>query len=249
MLNSPKFGLYKNSLCFTFIDNVLELLNKYGIPPLAEQVEALQKVHDQMNVSFKKEISSAKTGDLKELDKQRDRAIRGITILTRSYEYHFEENKVRASDAILRSIRKYAKNIAQLSYQEETGVLQNLIEDWNTETSLQEAIALLGLEAWKKELARANEAFDEMYLARTQESAKKQTIVSTSAIRKKVEEQYEQVEQHILANSILNPSTELTELIGDLNALTEKYNTEASRRIRKNEGNESVEEDLSTEEE
>jgi len=229
MLKSPKFGFYKNPLFYTFISNSLALFKTYKIPAL----KSLTTDYDEMGKSFQKEVRSMKTQSLKELDKRRDDAIRGMTALVKSYRFHFDPAKNQAGNLLEQSIYKYARSIAKLSYQEETAVLTNLLTDWNQDTALGQAIKVLDLADWKTELETANQEFNHVYLARNKEKAHQESIASVSEIREEVEANYQMLTQHLHAHAILNPSENLTALIAELNMLIEKYNTEVSRTKRK----------------
>jgi len=243
MVKSPRFGNYKNSIVLTFVANTLELFNTHKIEAIAALQTQLQTLQQQMAQSFQIDTGSAKTDDLKELDKKRDDAIRGITQVVSGYALHPTEAKSKAGEALLRSIRKYATNIIRLSYQEETAVINNLIDNWTNDATLATAITTLGLADWQTALDQANQEFDTVYVARSQESAQKQTIKSTSEIRKEVEAQYQLTVQHINANVILNPSDALNQLVAEMNSLIDKYNIETARKNRKTDDNDE-EEDL-----
>jgi len=171
MVKSPRFGNYKNSIVLTFIANTLELFNTHKIEAIAAQQTQLQALQRQMAQSFQIDTGSAKTDDLKELDKKRDDAIRGITQVVSGYTLHPTEAKSKAGEALLRSIRKYATDIIRLSYQEETAVINNLIDNWTNDATLATAITTLGLADWQTALDQANQEFDTVYVARSQESA------------------------------------------------------------------------------
>lgn len=229
MLNTPRFILYKNATCLAFAADVLEILSKNEVPTLATQVADLQNAYDIMSLSFKKDLGSAKTEDLKSLDQRRDDAIRGILALARSYEYHFEEAKQKAGIALVRSIRKFSDNIPKLSYKDESEVIKNLLEDWTKEATLLDALALLDIADWKTELETANKEFDKVYYERTMETVAKESPVSTSDARKIVEEKYRIMADFAKANALLNPSETLTTVIKAMNVVIDKFNTEVSR--------------------
>lgn len=230
MLKSPRLQNYRNAEVLAFASNVLAVLNVQNLEYLADVQAALQMAHDDMSAAFKKEVGSLITGDLKELDKRRDDAIRGLILVVRGYEYHFEEEYRKAAVVLLRSIRKYAKNVATLSYQEETSTIKNIVSDWLKEEDLTIAVNLLGLTAWQTELSKANDDFDATYVSRSQSDAQKSMQAPVSELRKSVEEAYQTVSDHLTANLIINPSSDLTETVAEVNALVDKYNLVVARR-------------------
>lgn len=247
MVKSPKLSYYKNSIVLTFVANQLDILNTHNLPVIETQKTALKTAYEVMAQSFQKDVGSIKTEDLKDLDKRRDDAIRGITLVASGYELHPNEAKSNAGAAILRSIRKYAKNIIQLSYQEETAIIRDIINNWTKDAQLTAAVATLDLTDWQTELAAANDAFDTMYIDRNKEIANRQAKVSTKEAREAVEQAIQTLWQHLSAHLILNPATALDQLVTEVNQLTEKYNLEtARRRTRDGEGSstDDPEEDL-----
>ncbi len=226
-LITPTFNTYTNSESINFIDNVLDIFNKNPLPMLTAQIDDLQKQFDLITASFKKESGSAKSIDLKNLDRQRDRATQGIKDIAEAYLYHYEDKYIRAGDAILRSMNKYAKSITRLGYAAQTTVISNLIADWNNDTDLQEAVVLLHLERWKEKLNELNELFNTIYIARNEEETEKNKTPSATVMRKGMEDAYREVIKYLNANLILNATPELEQAADRLNTLIQKYNQES----------------------
>jgi hypothetical protein len=230
MLKNSRLAVYRNSEVLAFASNVLDVLTARNLAYLSTVQAALQTAHDDMSTAFKKESGSIITEDLKALDKRRDDAIRGIILVARGYEYHFDEATRKAAVAVLRSIRKYSKNVATLSYQAETSTIKNIIADWTNNADLTAAVTLLGLTAWQTELETANNAFDQTYVSRSQSDAQKSLQAPVSELRKPVEDAYQTVGNHLTANLVINPSQDLTETVAEVNALVDKYNLAVARR-------------------
>lgn len=247
MLNSPRFILYKNATALAFAGDILEIHNKNAVSTLATQVAELQTAYDTMTLSFKKDLGSAKTEDLKDLDTRRDDAIRGILALARSYQYHFEEAKRNAGIAIERNIRKFSESVPKLSYKDESEVIKNILEDWTNQPELANAITVLGIADWKAELALANKEFNTVYYERTMETVAKEPAVSTSDARKILEEKYRTLADFAKANALLNPSDTLTTVLKAMNVVIEKYNAEEARTTGTSEGEEESEENTGME--
>ena len=230
MLKTARLSVYRNAEILAFASNILDVLTARNLTYLSTVQATLQTAHDDLSAAFKKETGSTITGDLKVLDKQRDDAIRGIILVARGFEYHYEEATEKAAVLVLRSIRKYAKNVAALSYQEETSTIKNIISDWTDDADLTAAVTLLGLSPWQTALETANNTFDATYVSRSQADAQKSLKASVSELRAPVEEAYQTVGNHLNANLIVNPSTDLTETVAEVNALIDKYNLAVNRR-------------------
>lgn len=230
MLKSSRLAVYRNAEVLAFASNVLDVLKARNLAYLSTVQAALQTAHEEMSAAYKKEVGNLMTDDLKALDKRRDDAIRGITRVAEGFEYYFEEDQRKAAELILRNIRKYSKNVATLSYQEETSAIKNIASDWTNNADLKAAVMLLGLTAWQTELESANNKFDETYVSRSQVDAQKSLQASVSELRKPVEEAYQTVANHLTANLVVNPSEDLTATVAEVNALIDKYNLAVQRR-------------------
>lgn len=228
-LNAARIDRYSNSEFLTFISNTLEILDTHALAILDTTKASLQSAYDVMDNAFKKDSASLKTKDLKTLDKRRDDALKGIKGLARYYRYHFDESLRDASDAIVRSMDKYNKNIPALRYNRQTAVINSLLDDWATDPTLTAAITLLNLDTWKAELAAANAEFEDAYLGRNQEQALKDAVASATTVRDEVEATYYGLVRRIHSHADINPSPELTALMFELNAIINKNNTEAMR--------------------
>lgn len=232
----PTFRAYTNSESINFIDNALDILKKNPLPMLTTQIDELQKQFDLITASFKKESGSAKSIDLKDLDRERDRATQGIKDIAEAYLYHFDDKYVRAGDAIVRSMNKYAKSITRLGYTAQTTVINNLIEDWDNDADLQAAIVLLHLETWKTKLSELNETFNATYIARNEEEADKSKTQSATVMRKGMEDAYRELAKYLNANLILSATPELEQAADRLNTLIQKYNQQAISKPKEEEG-------------
>ena len=61
-------------------------------------------------------------------------------------------------------------------------------------------------------------------------AAQKSLQASVSELRKPVEEAYQTVANHLMANLVVNPSEDLTATVAEVNVLVDKYNLTVQRR-------------------
>jgi hypothetical protein len=230
MLKAVRFNSLRNAETLAFVSNILDVVKAQNFAFLATVTTDLENAFEAMSSAFKKEMGSMMTTDLKELDKKRDTAIQGILAVSKAYTMHFDENKRKAAEAIVRSIQKYSKNVATLGYQEETSTIRNIINDWGATPTLTAAITLLGISDWKAELKATNDEFDAVYVGRSQSDAQKSMQAPVSDLRKPLETQYQTLANHITAYNITTPSEALTTMTAEVNALVEKYNLAVARR-------------------
>jgi ribosomal protein S17E len=219
----------RNSDVLAFINNVLETLNAETITALENPTNKLKKIYAEISNSYKRELGSSITADLKTLDDFRDSAIKGLENVITGFLFHYEGEKQQSADDLTRSITKYGKHIHRLTYQEKTTVLRNLMQEWQND-ELHNALKVLNLVEWADRLNAANEEFDKMYIARTVEQFNKKNTASSTTLRKPLEAEYINLTDYIKAVSLLTPSEQITAVIGKINALVEKYNLESQRR-------------------
>jgi hypothetical protein len=223
MIKEPRLKTYRNSEFLEFVSSTIELVNRSGLIILDNPKSDLENAYKDLDKSFKASQGSNLTATVQELDARRDDAIRGLRALSKAYTYHFDADKKAAGAALLKTIDKYSGNIAQLNYQAETATLKSLVGDFNNDADLAAAIVTLELTTWVTELNNANVDFETKYLDRVTDTASKQTV-AVREHRPAAIEAYQTLIKHIEANNVLSPSAALTDLIGQLNELVNKYN-------------------------
>jgi hypothetical protein len=113
---------------------------------------------------FDTKTKSIETNELAILDNKRDNTT--IQIIDRiDYHAKFPENNEEADAALkLKFIADIYGDAPSKSYQSETSYLRSMIEDLNQHT---DSLALFGLTSLVGKLARENNEFEKIYLART----------------------------------------------------------------------------------
>jgi len=181
----------------------------------------------EMDVLFKKILANENTTNLLNLDKQRDDCVNGLFFILQGYEYHYDETIRKAAQKLAANIRFYGGGIAKLNYQAETATLSNLINDWETKPDLNAALTTLNLTAWKDEMKTQNNAFNVVYLDRTQEygNATPENLITK---RNEVNTVYYALRDRINAFDTLIEAPAVspyTTTINQLNALIDQYNS------------------------
>jgi hypothetical protein len=164
------------------------------------------------------------TEDIRNLDKERDKALAGIRQYVDSLTLYFDEKVVNAAILLSRSIDKHGSNLTKLSYLKQTRVIDSILEDWEKSPELSAAVEVLPLLGnWKANLAEHNKSFSDVYLNRVQsESAKELTPLSK--LIPDVKTTYNNLMILVGAFYQLDKAT-FTPFINDLNELITKYDT------------------------
>lgn len=221
MLQKPKFRKFENPEFIAYFADVLELLNRFNNPTLAPFVAPLAAEYAELDNSFQIERGNMLTRDVQATDKRRDKAITGIKKAADAYRRYFDETVADAAERILRSINKYGKNIARLSYQKETAVLTNLIADWTNTPELAAALTTLNLDDWKNELETANTLFKSVYIDHVQDEAAKDFTPVTKLLPDAIKA-YESLAA-ILNGFVVMDATTYEPIVKEINELVNKY--------------------------
>lgn len=226
MITAIDLAKLRNAEFLQFMTNFLTLVENNDPAGLnvTAQHAALKARLAEVEPLFKLERASALTQELILLDERRDCAINGLTAMINGYGYHFDSPTKQAAQLLSDSLHLFGSGIAKQNFQAETATLNGLINDWETKPKLKEAIAALGLTAWKDELKASNIAFDQKFLERTQEYG----ATNPDKLRQKREETtsaYYELRKYLDANAVLNDSPGYRKAVNELNALIGQYNT------------------------
>lgn len=168
MLVTPLLEKYRKGDLVQFFNNVLEILTEEQATTLkiAPQRVALDGVMKHFNDSWHPERGSELTPQIQELDTERDTLFLGLKLTIDAWAaYHYEKEKRNAAFLISDKIASYGADLQKVRYQQETAILNSLLEDFNNELSSE--VQLLGLTDWVAKLKAVNTQFNEKYVERT----------------------------------------------------------------------------------
>ncbi len=168
MLVTPLLEKYRKGDLVQFLNNVLEILTEEQANTLkvAPQRAALDEVMQRFNDSWHPERGSELTPQIQELDTERDALFMGLKLTVDAWaDYHYEGDKKNAAFLISDKIASYGKEVQLVRYQQETAILNSLLEE--LENQLSDEVLLLGLTDWVAKLKTVNTQFNEKYVERT----------------------------------------------------------------------------------
>ncbi|MEB3800193.1 hypothetical protein INQ45_03640 [Flavobacterium columnare] len=228
MINAIDLVKLRNAEYLQFMKDFVTIVERND--PNALNVTAkladLQTKVGEMDTLFKKMLANENTTTLLNIDKRRDDCINGLFYVVQGYEYHFEETLRVAAQKLATNLRFYGSGISRLNYQAETATLTNIINDWETKPELIAALNTLNLTAWKDEMKKQNNAFNTVYLDRTQEygNATPENLISK---RNEANTVYYALRDRITAFHTLIEAPAISPYatsINQLNALIDQYN-------------------------
>lgn len=224
MINDPALRLLRNSEFIRYQKNVLKICRNSNAETLRinDQVAILLTAVTALDNLFMVQRANLNTEELVALDLYRDKALIGLRSVAEGYAQHYDVDIAKAGTAIIMGMDKYGTGISRFNYMAETEVVESLVKDFKNDTVMHAAMGKLGLKDWVNELGRVNEQFDDTYIARNKDYAGK-PLDSLSRLRVTATEKYDQLMAHITAHATLTPSDAYTELVNELNSLTDRY--------------------------
>lgn len=201
------------------------------------QYEALRAKYAESDELFKLPLANERTKGLSTLDGKRDKALTGISLVVTGYLNHFDPAYATAADRLNRNIKLYGEQIYRQSYQAQSATLTSMINDWDTNSDLADAIDLLGLKEWKDNMARNNNDFIDLYNQRTQDYGNEPTYNLLSK-RAETNTAYYALIAMLEARKLIANNSSYDRVFGELNASINQYNTLLNNRSGRNNDNE-----------
>ncbi len=136
-------------------------------------------------------LQAKKTGftqKIIEADNIRDSLLIGLNYVVKGMTYFTDSNISNMAEQVKTILSKYGKRIDTLPQREESAVIENILQDLQTEP-IAGMLPQLGLSQWIPKLQEANANFDSLYLARSEKEA---TFISglTREQREKMQERF-----------------------------------------------------------
>lgn len=176
MITTPLLEKYRNGDFIQYMNNVLDLVTEARAATLnlAPQRTALYNGMQEMNTLWQPARGSEITPQIAQLDTRRDSIFSGLKMTADAWaHHHYDDAQRNAAILIADNMAAHGHKIQDLRYQEETAVLNAILNDLENEYS--DAVSLLGLAPWVSELRSVNTEFNDLYVARTQALSTQQT--------------------------------------------------------------------------
>jgi hypothetical protein len=207
---------------------VLLLFNK--------QYEAYKKVFDEIDLVYKQSLSNPLTKTLFDLDTKRDSIFMGMCFIADGHFKSWETAVVANAKLIIDSINVYGRGIVDENYQSESADLKSLIDSWETDADVTDALTALNLGKWKAELKSTNELFMKTYTERAIADGEKNALATIKTLRVTANSSWTKLE-NVLKGKMEEFEDDETKaplyqaLANSLNAVFDKYEILISQRI------------------
>lgn len=224
-MTAPYVTRYRNGEYLQYMKDVLELVNKQDVTTLllTAQRDDLTTIVTSIDEAFQQSLGSALTQEIIDLDERRDKAFIGFKTLLNGFTYHADAAKQLHAEAAITTLNNYGNGVTRKSYQEETAIVNSLINDFETNIELVTALSALGITDWLTELKDANEAFAAKYLERVGETAAN-PLTNISELRTQATAAFRTLISHIEAHKVLGSDDAYALLESEIDVLTKQYN-------------------------
>ena len=192
--------------------------------------EKLQAYDD----SLVKLTKSIFTAEMKDADYQRDTLQTGLLKQIRVSSTHFTEEK-RAAATRLMAIESRFRDTTRLSFNDQTGMVNNLIQKLRSE-GYADDVATLGLTEWVNQLETVNNRCAELANKRRVESGERNATRKTKDTRPAFDAAYETLVERLNALALVNGEEKYVELFRWWNAMIDEYRMSISLRAGKGKG-------------
>ncbi len=166
--------------------------------------------------ALKQTGKSDSTAKITHLDEQRDAAYLGLVRQVRNTLHHFNARRAEAAQKVQNILEKYS-DPRSLPYIQESGILENLLQDLST-ADAKANVALVGANEWKDELQRTNNEFVALFANRNEEQATIVTGLSKEA-RTETDNAYRNCVRRLNALIELDGDAEYAAIVSNLNKL------------------------------
>jgi hypothetical protein len=224
------FNKFRNGEHFQFMTDVKNLVN--GATPLALNIDSVFPAFDTAYTSLdsvlRVDMGSVITEHLVLFDMNRDNTWSAINMRTKATLLSPNAEEADCAKMVKRTLDLYG-NVRQLSYNEETAMLSNLVDDLEKE-DMAEYCDIMGITQWITAIKNQNADFQELLNERNTEYANKESG-DVKAARVVIDPIYEALLTRINAQVTLDmASDEAKVFIKELNQKIKYYESTIAMR-------------------
>lgn len=231
MINANNFGLFRND---ELIQNGRDLSKTIAdANPTAlgikKQYDNFNSVVVELDDLYKISQKNPLTQVLIDLDEKRDNLFMGICFIVDAHLKHWSPEVVAQARLISDSIDVYGRNLTVFNYQSESANISSLIDTWEKDSKMMDALKTMHLESWKDELAATNNLFINTYTKRSQDEGKSEALPKIKELRQKFIFTWTKLENIILGKmeefeDDAEKAILYRNLINNINGVLDSYN-------------------------
>jgi alanyl-tRNA synthetase len=187
-IKRPLLGNYRNAEFLQLMTTILEFFKsvKDKDPLLEERIAELERVIQIMKDVFLDHKADSVTAEMRPLDTDRVDTVKGLKKFLESEYYRVNPEKKNYAALLLKSLDQYCDNIARMSYQHKTAVIDKMLEEWSSNETIVNAINGLNANSWVNDVREKQSTFYNLYVAKAKASSPSLQSIKLKADIKKV---------------------------------------------------------------
>ena len=192
-LHHAEFGQFINRFINDFSEANLNLNTDADFKTLFDDLKSKVPTYNKSLVQIRENENTKK---ITELDKERDNDFQALKDSIKPYRNAKKDPQIKAYNTLKILLDEY-KNIATLSYEEETKKISSLLSSLKS-SDYQSHITTLKIEEFISELEKSNTAFNTLFGERSAQNIGKDSY-DTKALRKEITDIYRKLTIYIFA--------------------------------------------------
>ena len=192
-LHHAEFGQFIDRFINDFSEANLDLNTDTDFKTIFEGLKAKTPAYNKALMQIRENENTKK---IAELDKERDNDFQALKDSIKPYRNAKKDPQIKAYNTLKILLDEY-KNIATLSYEEETKKIGSLLSSLKSE-DYQPHITTLKIEEFISELEKSNTAFNTLFGERSAQNIGKESY-DTKALRKEITDIYRKLTNYIIA--------------------------------------------------
>ena len=192
-LHHAEFGQFIDRFINDFSEANLDLNTDTDFKTIFEGLKAKTPAYNKALMQIRENENTKK---IAELDKERDNDFQALKDSIKPYRNAKKTPQIKAYNTLKILLDEY-KNIATLSYEEETKKISSLLSSLKS-SDYQPHITTLKIEEFTSELEKSNTAFNTLFGERSDQNIGKESY-DTKALRKEITDIYRKLTNYIIA--------------------------------------------------
>ena len=192
-LHHAEFGQFIDRFINDFSEANLDLNTDTDFKTIFEGLKAKTPAYNKALMQIRENENTKK---IAELDKERDNDFQALKDSIKPYRNAKKDPQIKAYNTLKILLDEY-KNIATLSYEEETKKIGSLLSSLKSE-DYQPHITTLKIEEFISELEKSNTAFNTLFGERSAQNIGKESY-DTKVLRKEITDIYRKLTNYIIA--------------------------------------------------
>ena len=192
-LHHAEFGQFIDRFINDFSEANLDLNTDTDFKTIFERLKAKTPAYNKALMQIRENENTKK---IAELDKERDNDFQVLKDSIKPYRNAKKDPQIKAYNTLKILLDEY-KNIATLSYEEETKKISSLLSSLKS-SDYQSHITTLKIEEFISELEKSNTAFNILFGEHLAQTIRKESY-DTKALRKEITDIYRKLTSYIIA--------------------------------------------------